>query len=444
MKKICAILAAVLAIVAVSCNKDKGPKIYEVPVQLTDVDGNPIEEEGITVTLASSDATFEQQTGPAGSVTFKVPVGVYTVSASYKKAVDAIMFNYNGNSSISVNDTFDGTVSVPMIPSKSSQLIIKEVYNGGCPDNPGTGYYHYDKYIIVYNNSDAEVDASKMCLAMAQIMNTQNASQRYEVVDGVLEYDTGDDATSWTPASYGIWWFQDGTQVKIAPYSQIVISISGAVDHTKTYSNSVDLSNADYCLYDLDSGFNNQTYWYPAPSESIPSSHYMKTYEFGIGSAWAFPMQVAAPFLIMPESNIQEFVKNSDNFDNRTYPSLSGNYCKIPVPWVLDALDIWSANDETKFIYRFPRAVNTGCVVFSTNKKGYTIYRNVDKAATEAIPENEGKLVYNYSGAVSEEDTDPSGIDAEASIAAGAKIVYSDTNNSDTDFHVRKVASIKK
>ncbi len=111
---------------------------------------------------------------------------------------------------------------------------------------------------------------------------------------------------------------------------------------------------------------------------------------------------------------------------------------------MLDALDIWSAKDETKYIYRFPRVVNTGCVVFTTIKLGYTIYRNVDKAATEAIPENEGKLVYNYSGAVSEEDTDPSGIDAEASIAAGAKIVYSDTNNSDTDFHVRKVASLKK
>jgi hypothetical protein len=170
----------------------------------------------------------------------------------------------------------------------------------------------------------------------------------------------------------------------------------------------------------------------------------MKTYEFGTGSSWVFPQQTAAPFLIMPESKIQDYVKNKENFDNRTDPNLSGNFCKIPVTWVLDALDIWSAKDETKYIYRFPRVVNTGCVVFTTIKLGYTIYRNVDKAATEAIPENEGKLVYNYSGAVSEEDTDPSGIDAEASIAAGAKIVYSDTNNSDTDFHVRKVASLKK
>ena len=39
--------------------------------------------------------------------------------------------------------------------------------------------------------------------------------------------------------------------------------------------------------------------------------------------------------------------------------------------------------------------------------------------------------------------TDPSGIDAEASIKNGAVIVYQDTNNSSKDFHQRKVASLK-
>jgi hypothetical protein len=39
---------------------------------------------------------------------------------------------------------------------------------------------------------------------------------------------------------------------------------------------------------------------------------------------------------------------------------------------------------------------------------------------------------------------DPGGIDAEASVAAGAHIIYSDTNDMAKDYHVRKVASIKK
>ena len=74
------------------------------------------------------------------------------------------------------------------------------------------------------------------------------------------------------------------------------------------------------------------------------------------------------------------------------------------------------------------------------------MYRNVDKDATEALPENAGKLVYGYAGGTDdvEGSTDPSGIDAEASIANGAHIIYSDTNNSFVDFHQRKVFSLKK
>jgi hypothetical protein len=70
-----------------------------------------------------------------------------------------------------------------------------------------------------------------------------------------------------------------------------------------------------------------------------------------------------------------------------------------------------------------------------TNQHGHTLYRNVDKAATETLPENEGKLVYGYI-------SDPSGIDAEASFKNGAHIIYMDTNNSSNDFHERLSCSL--
>ena len=78
-----------------------------------------------------------------------------------------------------------------------------------------------------------------------------------------------------------------------------------------------------------------------------------------------------------------------------------------------------------------------------TNQLGHTLYRNVDKAATEALPENEGKLVYNYAMSV-QPDAEPSKIDAEASIKNGAHIVYMDTNNSTADFHERLTSSLKQ
>ncbi len=438
MKKYLFILCAVaIAFSAISCDP-KTPKTFEVPVQLQ-LDGQPFAMEGVTVTLASGDALFEGTTDASGLATFTVPVGVYTATTSFKLSDAGILYNYNGSVNVPVTEAFTGTVNLAVTASKSSQLILKEVYNGGCQKNGNTGAYNYDKYVIVYNNSDVAVDASKMCLAMAQISSLSN-SNKYTITDGVIEYA----AAGWTPASYGIWWFQSGVEVKIEPYSQIVIAVCGAIDHTVTYENSVDLSNADYCLYDLESGFNNTTMWYPAPSASIPANHYMKTYEYGMGTAWVFPNKMAAPFLIMPETDIEAFVKDESNFDNRA-TNKSGNYAKIPVGWVLDALEVWGDTDETKNYLRFPSVVNTGYEVLATNAQGYSFYRNVDKEATEAIAENEGKLVTGYAGALdAEADGDPSGIDAEASIAKGAKIVYMDTNNSAADFHLRKVASLKK
>ena len=82
------------------------------------------------------------------------------------------------------------------------------------------------------------------------------------------------------------------------------------------------------------------------------------------------------------------------------------------------------------------------CAVWLTNKLGHALYRNVDKEWTESLPENAGKLVYNYSLGV-DASTDPSGIDAEASMKNGAHIVFQDTNNSTDDFHERQKCSLR-
>ena len=443
MKKVLLLALAALAFMAVSCDpKDKGPATEEVKVQLV-FNEQAFAQEGITVTLANGTASFEAETDAAGVAEFKVPVGVYTATVSFKNSVDGALFNYNGTGSVTVEAGAPVSASVVLTASKTSQLIIKEVYNGGSTytkEDGKTAQYNLDKYITIYNNSDVEVDASRMGLAMAQISAINSINKYTYDANGIIAYETA----GWCPASYAIWWFQSGTEVKIAPYSQITIAINGAVDHTQTYSTSVNLSNVDYCLYDIETSFNKADN-YPAPSANIPQSHYMKTYVFGTGSAWPFPIQSAAPFILIPEEgvNLQDFVKDSNNYDNQQAPSLATNFVKIPISWVLDALDIWPAADDTKYFRRFPTSIDVGYQVL-TNKLGYSTYRNVDKAATEAIAENAGKLVYNYAGAVSEEDNDPSGIDAEASIAAGAKIVFMDTNNGGNDFHMRKVAALKK
>jgi hypothetical protein len=43
-----------------------------------------------------------------------------------------------------------------------------------------------------------------------------------------------------------------------------------------------------------------------------------------------------------------------------------------------------------------------------------------------------------------DDSTDPSGIDAEASIQKGAHIIYQNTNNATNDFHERQLCSLRK
>lgn len=112
----------------------------------------------------------------------------------------------------------------------------------------------------------------------------------------------------------------------------------------------------------------------------------------------------------------------------------------VPNEWVIDGIEVF-VKDNAKNKKRLTAAVDAGAVEM-TGGMGYSLYRNVDKAATEAIAANAGKIVYGYAGGA-DGATDPSGIDAEASIANGALIIYQDTNNSTNDFHQRAKASIK-
>ena len=84
----------------------------------------------------------------------------------------------------------------------------------------------------------------------------------------------------------------------------------------------------------------------------------------------------------------------------------------------------------------------------NTSKQTHAISKAVYVQDGKVLPENEGKLIYNYSLGTTDylgaESTDLSGIDAEASLTNGAHIIYMDTNNSMNDFHQRAVASLKR
>ena len=270
--------------------------------------------------------------------------------------------------------------------------------------------------------------------------NAHSTTTLRDTVYNELKYAKED----WVPAAHGVWYFN--TSYTLQPYSEITISITGAIDHTQTYANSVNLSNADFVCYDPESGYKLAAS-YPAPSSTIEESHYLKAVTVTGAKGTAWPLSVNSPAFILFEvpkgEDVKTWAADATLNDNT---SLKGYQIqKMPKAWILDAIEIYDNANLAKSQKRFTSDIDAGYVAI-TNGVGYSVYRNVDKEATEALEGNSGKLVYNYSeGTASLENgsTDPSGIDAEASIKKGARIIYLDTNNSTVDLHQRAKASLK-
>ena len=455
MKKILTLFALatmIFGLASCSDDDDSNPyRTYDVklqlltPAQIPYADMSDIEVKALGSTGTSLLATTDAN----GIATFELPLDQYSFTASRTMADNGVVYavNYSMDATISEHDFTSQDVLTLQIEAAvsqgSQQLMIKEFYFGGCQKDDGSGNYQYDKYVVIYNNSPLEARLNNFGMGMC---NPANAYATNYNVDssGALVYANEE----YTPSWQGIIYLPK--EFVLAPYTSATIVLNGAIDHTTTYSNSVDLSNADYVFYHVD-GFDRamNTNYHPAPSESISTDNYFKIAFVAQGNSWAVSNNSPAFFIFSSgDTDIYEYGMNSEN----TYycPGKEGNKIyacvKVKNEWILDAVEVWQVDKLDKSKERFASTVNNGYVTF-TNAQGYSIYRNVDKTATEALAENEGKLVYNYALGTDSNgttSTDPSGIDAEASMANGAYIIFQDTNNSGNDFHQRAKASLKQ
>jgi len=329
--------------------------------------------------------------------------------------------------------TFTNEGNLAEIPDQNvDQIIIKELYCGGCPKDDGTSFIQTDKCIILYNNCPQQAVVHNLCFGMVSPYNSQASNKNYDA-QGQLVYE----AENFIPAINGIWYYPDA--LVFEPWSQIVINVHGAIDNTQTYSQSVNYANKDYyCMYDPESGYVNTSY-YPTPADVIPTSHYLKSAKYGQGNAWPLSSSSPALFIYQPKDVAPAaHALNADNLwysPGEAHDAIHANI-QIPNEWIIDGVEVYSAADKEKNQKRLTSDIDAG-YVYLTNKLGHALYRNVDKEETESLSENQGKLVYGYAD-------DPSGIDAEASMKKGAHIVFLDWNDSSNDFHERQKCSLRE
>jgi len=432
----CCVTATILS----SCSEQSEPSVTlkELSIQLTGIDDNL---SGLDIQLRniSTGSVFVETTNQQGIAIFHVTPGLYEASTSEMRPSNGNeYYSYNGTSGqITVTNGIAATASIIMKRALVSRLVIKELYCGGCMADDGTTTFQYDKCVILYNNSAETASFDNLCFGMAAPANAQATNNNY-TADGHLKYE----GEGFTPLWNGIWYFP--ATLTIPPYSQVVVNIHGAIDNTLTISNSINYANPEYyCMFDPESGYNNQRYC-PTPSEVIPTSHYLKAAVYGQGNAW--PLSNSSPAIVLFQSKgiaPADFAANTANYWYDGGGSNAAKRCiKVPNEWIIDAIEVFSSDYSTQCVKRLTADIDAG-FVWMTNKNGHSVYRNVDKLATEELLENEGKLVYNYSLGV-DNSTDPSGIDAEASIQQGAHIIYKNSNNATNDFHERQLCSLRK
>lgn len=437
------LLLGAMLLTACKTDYEESTELFDLTIALTAQADADYSLESLPVELRSTGSytvtALTDTTDAKGMAHFKVPAGVYVASASttIKTGTNKLLIANGTSGMIIVRGEEPTTIAnIKMIVSRMSQLVIKEIYNGGTMKDDGKAF-QADKCIILYNNSPQTALFDNLCIGFCSPYNSQANNKWYDK-SGQLTYE----AENYIPAIDGIWYFPN--TLTIEPYRQVVVNCHGAIDNTLTYPNSVNYANPDYyCMYDPEVGYTNASY-YPTPASVIPTSHYLKAVKIGISNAWALSITSPAVFLFQTQGTTPTAYATDVN--NLTYIPNSAQtdinkVLKVPCDWVLDGVEVFAAGYKSANIKRLTSDIDAGSVDL-TNQHGHTLYRNVDKTSTEQLPENEGKLVYGYSLGV-DASTDPSTIDAEASVKNGAHIVYMDTNNSTNDFHERQKCSLR-
>lgn len=358
--------------------------------------------EGVTVKIEDIDRgnSYTSKTDKNGTVRFSLTKGIYRIQISDKAEQD--IFNGLADKVKFVNG--DLALNLPLVHSRSGDIVIKEIYCGGCTKLPFEGNYQSDKYMILHNNTSETQYLDGLCFGSLDPYNSQATNI----------WVTQDESTGATifpdflPVAQCVWQFGGtGQTFPLAPGEDAVVVICGAIDHAAQYTQSVNLNKPGYFVC-YNSVYFWNTLYHPAPGDQITPDHYLNVV-IKTGQANAYTFSVFSPATVLfkaKDTTIQDFVSQADNVIQKPGSTVDRTV-KVPVDWVLDAVEIYYGGSSNN-MKRMPPSVDAGYVTQSALYDGRTLYRHTDE---------------------------------EASREAGYEILE-DTNNSSSDFYEREKQSL--
>lgn len=377
MKRLIFIYIFILALFA-SCSPIGSNNPYEaylnnVKIQLVYPDGlEQCTREGVPVLIeeTGNGNRYLSYTDSNGSVGFKLTNGNYRIVVTDKY----VEYLFNANlSGVKIIDT-DREIPVNLSWSKAGEIIIKEIYCGGCPKYPAQGVLNVDNYVILHNNTSSVQYLDSLCFGTADPYNS-TATNVWITKDeqGNLIYP------SFVPVIQAVWQFPgNGQDFPLQAGEDAVICVKAAIDHTMEYPLSINLNNEKYFVCYNNVHFPNVNY-HPTPGDKIDPSRILNVVT-KLGTANAYTFSINSPAVVIfktKDISVMDYI-NTDGVVIQKPSSDRDKIVKVPNTWIMDGVEVFTGGGKGD-IKRLASEVDAGYVSLSATGLGYALMRKVDE-----------------------------------------------------------------
>lgn len=362
-------LLLVLLLFLASCSDDEN-RSSSVYIQLLPPDGYstlPYEEMEVTLTNKDQGTMYSLHCSSTGQASFSVEPGYYTASVHYQ-AASGLVFSGRIESLSLLRDEAEAIIELPLLLAKTSALIIKEIYFGGCKGQNNKDY-QADQYVTLYNNSDQIVYLDGLCLGIVDPgYNQESPWMNYTDMERI-------------PVNDLTWQFPgSGKEYPLAPGEETTIA-TNAVDHTGgeyQHANSVDLSGVDWGFWDVN-----------LERQTIAAGVKPMTLLVNLNPLLVmYSLPVFGPtFMVFSlQESPEKYVQNPENREPRPKANNQDKqYLMVPKEWVIDCVECVKDIDSPK---RVPNELDNGkCYIPGDRYSGRSIIRK--KAGT-----TDGRTIY--------------------------------------------------
>ncbi len=309
-----------------------------------DVNSPVLDNATATLTNVATQQTYTASSfsnlGEQYADTLIVPEGVYniSVSGSITYALDdstSVSANVRSTSeSVSISSTTQGTPSKNLALSvyrAQDGLLITEIFFTGTLTPEGKQYSD-DQYIKIGNNSDSTLYLD----GLAFVESDFQTNMKYDYNPDIMSKAMTIDAIYVFPGS--------GQDYPIAPGQEVVVAVN-AKNHLEFNSQSIDLSTADFEIYDE----SENPSFVDEDNPSVPNL--INWYDYSYSYFIMHNRGAKAYAIARPTVDMQTFLSNYHYtytyvFSYGQYVfDMDGDAYKLPNEWVIDAVNC-SVHDE--------------------------------------------------------------------------------------------------